>query len=67
MPTSLVVTAGAWVWGKYGKSITDKLTEKAKAEWDKFGWSEAADLVVVHGSRRLRPGVAGAAGPGVAA
>jgi hypothetical protein len=39
----LAISAGAWAWSKYGKSVTDKTAAAAKAQWEKFKWSEAAE------------------------
>jgi hypothetical protein len=41
--TTALTSAGAWLWGKYGKPVTDKTASAAKARWDKFGWSDAAE------------------------
>ncbi|HEX8502713.1 MAG TPA: NACHT domain-containing protein [Pyrinomonadaceae bacterium] len=43
MPDLLAITAGAWAWDKYGKSLTDKLASAAKGRWDKFRWNDAAE------------------------
>ena len=41
--TTALTSAGAWLWGKYGQSVTDKTATAAKAQWDKFKWSDAAE------------------------
>lgn len=44
MPTDpLTIAAGAWVWDKYGKSLTDNATSALKGRWDKFRWNDAAE------------------------
>jgi hypothetical protein len=39
----LAITAGAWAWDKYGKSLTDKVASAVRGRWDKFGWDDAAE------------------------
>ncbi|MDT4952364.1 MAG: hypothetical protein QOJ02_502 [Acidobacteriota bacterium] len=39
----LAITAGAWVWDKYGKTFTDKTAGAAKGRWEKFKWKDAAE------------------------
>ena len=34
---------GAWVWDKYGKSLTDSAGGAVKSKWEKFNWSKAAE------------------------
>jgi predicted NACHT family NTPase len=34
---------GAWVWDKYGKSLTDGTSRAIKSKWEKFNWSKAAE------------------------
>ena len=41
--SSLAFTAGAWLWDKYGKALTDKAAGTAKGRWDKFKWKDAAE------------------------
>jgi predicted NACHT family NTPase len=41
--TPLAITAGAWVWDKYGKTFTDKTAGAAKGRWEKFKWKDAAE------------------------
>jgi hypothetical protein len=41
--TAAVTSAGAWLWGKYGKSVTDKFASAAKAKWDESKWNDAAE------------------------
>ncbi|HEY0174119.1 MAG TPA: NACHT domain-containing protein [Pyrinomonadaceae bacterium] len=43
MPDPLVITAGAWAWDKYGKSLTDKAASALKGNWDKFKWNDASE------------------------
>src|SRR5215213_4375868 len=39
----LAITAGAWAWDKYGKSIMDRAAKAVKSHWDKFRWNDAAE------------------------
>lgn len=39
---TLLPLAGAWLWDKYGKSVTDKTAGTLKGQWDKFKWKDAA-------------------------
>lgn len=39
----LANAVGAWVWDKYGKSVTDKTAGAVKGGWDKFKWKAAAE------------------------
>lgn len=41
-PTTLAITAGAWLWDKYGETVTGKTANAAKGRWDKFKWNDAA-------------------------
>jgi hypothetical protein len=41
--TPLAITAGAWAWDKYGKTLTDKAVGGVRGHWDKFRWNEAAE------------------------
>lgn len=41
--TAALSAAGAWLWDKYGKGLTDKAGSAAKGRWDKFGWNAAAE------------------------
>lgn len=34
--------AGAWLWDKYGKSLTDGTAGAIKSRWEKFNWTRAA-------------------------
>jgi hypothetical protein len=43
MPDPLAITAGAWAWDKYGKSLTDKAASILKGRWDKFRWNDASE------------------------
>ena len=44
MPISpLAITAGAWAWDKYGKTVTDKAASAVKGRWEKFKWNAAAE------------------------
>jgi predicted NACHT family NTPase len=38
-----LTSAGAWLWGKYGKAVTDKGAVAVKGGWEKFKWSDAAE------------------------
>jgi predicted NACHT family NTPase len=42
-PTTLAITAGAWLWDKYGETVTGKTADAAKGRWDKFKWKDAAE------------------------
>ncbi len=42
-PTTLGIAAGAWLWDKYGKIVTDKTAGAVKDRWTKFRWNVAAD------------------------
>jgi predicted NACHT family NTPase len=42
-PTTLAITAGAWLWDKYGETVTGKTADAAKGRWDKFKWKNAAE------------------------
>ncbi|HKC66110.1 MAG TPA: NACHT domain-containing protein, partial [Pyrinomonadaceae bacterium] len=35
--------ASAWLWDKYGKTVTDKTAGGVKAQWEKFKWKDAAE------------------------
>lgn len=39
----LTITAGAWAWDRYGKSLTDKVASAVKGRLDKFKWNDAAE------------------------
>jgi hypothetical protein len=40
---TLLSAAGAWVWDKYGKTVTDKTAGTVKGRWEKFKWRDAAE------------------------
>jgi uncharacterized protein YjbI with pentapeptide repeats len=40
---TIAASAGAWIWERYGKSITDAAVGAIKRKWEKFGWNEAAE------------------------
>jgi predicted NACHT family NTPase len=40
---SSLIPVGAWLWDKYGKSVTDKAAGAVKATWEKFKWNDAAE------------------------
>jgi hypothetical protein len=42
-PTTLAITAGAWLWNKYGETVTDKTAGAVKGRWEKFKWKDAAE------------------------
>ncbi|HEX8068380.1 MAG TPA: NACHT domain-containing protein [Pyrinomonadaceae bacterium] len=42
LTTTALTAAGAWVWDKYGKSLTDKAAGALKDRWKKFKWRNAA-------------------------
>ena len=42
-PKTVSITAGAWLWDKYGKSIADKAAGAVKGLWLKFKWKAAAE------------------------
>jgi predicted NACHT family NTPase len=39
----LAITAGAWIWDKYSKTVADKTAGAVKGRWDKFKWKDAAE------------------------
>jgi hypothetical protein len=41
--TAALTSAGAWLWGKYARSVTDKFASAAKAKWDESKWNAAAE------------------------
>ena len=41
--TAAFTSAGAWLWAKYGKSVTDKFASAAIAKWDEARWNDAAE------------------------
>jgi hypothetical protein len=41
--SSLVIGAGAWVWDKYGKTVTDKAADAVKDKWNEFKWKSASE------------------------
>ncbi|OLE55709.1 MAG: hypothetical protein AUG51_01915 [Acidobacteria bacterium 13_1_20CM_3_53_8] len=46
MPDPLTTSAfsvGAWLWDKYGQTITDKTAGAVKEGWNKFKWNDAAE------------------------
>jgi hypothetical protein len=43
MPISPLIPIGAWLWDKYGKTVTDKTGGAVKVQWDKFKWNDAAE------------------------
>jgi predicted NACHT family NTPase len=42
-PTTLAITATAWLWDKYGETVTGKTADAAKGRWAKFQWKDAAE------------------------
>src|SRR2546421_13008506 len=43
MPFTLLIPIGAWVWDKYGETVTDKTAGAVKEGWHKFKWPDAAE------------------------
>ncbi len=41
--SSLAFTAGAWLWDKYGETVTTKAADTVKGRWGKFKWKNAAE------------------------
>ena len=41
--SSLAFTAGAWLWDKYGETVTNKAADTVKGRWKKFKWGTAAE------------------------
>lgn len=41
--SSLVIAAGAWLWDKYGETVTDKAAGAVKDKWSEFRWNAAAE------------------------
>jgi predicted NACHT family NTPase len=39
----LAISAGAWAWGKYGKTLADKAAGAVKDQWTKFKWNDAQE------------------------
>lgn len=39
----IAVTAGAWIWDKYGETVVEKATGAIKDRWNKFKWRGAAE------------------------
>jgi predicted NACHT family NTPase len=42
-PTALAITAGAWAWDKYGRTLTDKASDSLRKLWIAFKWNAAAE------------------------
>ena len=43
LTTTALSGIGAWVWEKYGGTVTDKTAGVVKGRWDKFKWKDAAE------------------------
>jgi predicted NACHT family NTPase len=43
MPISSLIPLGAWLWDKYGETVTEKTAGAVKGSWDKFKWIDAAE------------------------
>lgn len=43
LPTTPLLGIGAWLWDKYGKTVTDKAAGTVKDKWNKFKWKGAAE------------------------
>ena len=43
MALTSLIPIGAWLWDKYGESVTGKAAGTIKSEWDKFRWNAAAE------------------------
>lgn len=41
--SSLAFTTGAWLWDKYGETVTNKATDAIKGGWKRFKWKDAAE------------------------
>jgi hypothetical protein len=41
--SSLAITAGAWLWDKYGETVAGKTADAAKGRWEKFKWKDASE------------------------
>ena len=42
-PSTLAISAGAWLWEKYGTNVTAKTAVAVKGQWDRFKWGDAAE------------------------
>lgn len=42
-PSTVALTAGAWAWSKYGKTLTDRTGAEIKNQWNRFKWNAAAN------------------------
>jgi NACHT domain len=42
-PTTVAITAGAWLWDKYGKTVADKAARAVKGRWGEFKWKDASE------------------------
>jgi len=45
---SIEQLAGAWLWDKYGKALTDKAFGALKSKWDQVRWLDAAERYRSH-------------------
>ncbi|MDQ3648823.1 MAG: NACHT domain-containing protein [Acidobacteriota bacterium] len=43
LTTTVLSGISAWVWDKYGQTVTDKTAGAVKGRWDKFKWKDAAE------------------------
>src|SRR5205085_2247307 len=43
MPLTSLIPIGAWLWDKYGATVTDKTAGAVKEGWHKFKWHDAAE------------------------
>jgi hypothetical protein len=43
MQLSTILPVSAWLWEKYGKTITDRTAEAVRSRWQRFRWNEAAE------------------------
>jgi NACHT domain len=43
MPLTSLIPIGAWLWDKYGETVTDKTAGAVKSGWDKVKWHKAAE------------------------
>ncbi|MDQ3253908.1 MAG: NACHT domain-containing protein, partial [Acidobacteriota bacterium] len=43
LTTTVLSGISAWVWEKYGQTVTDKTAGAVKGRWDEFKWKDAAE------------------------
>jgi predicted NACHT family NTPase len=43
MGISAIIPAGAWLWDRYGRAVTDRAVGEFKSRWERFRWNDAAE------------------------